>query len=92
MNAVDRELVVNLFISAFTGAISAWSLYNRDNEARRLLGLDKFWRPIQKGENEGARFEKIKRRMIIGYSVFLCLSILWFVFFMVKFVKRLAWY
>jgi hypothetical protein len=89
MNGVDRELIVNLFVSLFTAAICAWSLYNRDNEAHRLLRLDKFWRPLQEGENESARLEKIKRRMLIGYSIFLCLSIAWFVFFMLRFGKRL---
>jgi hypothetical protein len=89
---IDRQLVINLLLSVVAGGISAWCLYNRDRESRRLFEADKAWRSIKKGEEENSRLETIRRRMVIGYAVFLSLSIVWFVFFGIKVVKRLGWF
>jgi hypothetical protein len=71
----ERELVVGFLMALFGGAGSAWSLYKRHQESRRLLEIDKYWRPLKQDEQESGRLEKIKRRLILGYTVFLCMSI-----------------
>jgi hypothetical protein len=77
----EREIITTFVIAIFSGAVSAWCLYNRDKESRRLLEIDKYWRPLKNDEIENTRLQKIKRRMVIGYSIFLCISIVGCVYF-----------
>jgi hypothetical protein len=89
---IDRQLIINLLLSVFAGGVSAWCLYNRDRESQRLFRADKLWRSLKEGEEASNRLETIRRRMVIGYSVFLSLSILWFLFFGIKLIKQLGWF
>jgi hypothetical protein len=88
----EREMITTIVIAIFTGAGSAWCLYNRDKESRRLLEIDKYWRPLKHAEIENTRLQKIKRRMVIGYSLFLCISIFGCAYFGFKIGKLRLWF
>jgi hypothetical protein len=88
----EREMIITLMLALFTATGSAWCLYNRDKESRRLLEIDKRWRPLKQDEIESTRFQKIKRRMVIGYSVFFCVSTIGFMYFWYKIAKFHDWF
>lgn len=88
----ERELVVGFLLALFGGAGSAWSLYKQHHESHRLLEIDKYWRPLKLDERESDRLEKIKRRMIVGYTVFLCMSIVICAYLGFKIAKFQGWF
>jgi hypothetical protein len=88
----EREMITTLIIAILTGAGSARCLYNRDKESRRLLEIDMYWRPLKHGENEDARLQTIKKRMVIGYSVFLGISLIGCLYFAFKLGTRHLWF
>ena len=45
-----------------------------DREAQRLLNLDRLWRT--KAKDDVIELRKIKKRLIIGYGIFLAISII----------------
>jgi hypothetical protein len=55
--------------------VSGWTLYNSENEARKLLKVDLYWTPLKPGEDENVRYAKIKRRMVLFYRI-ICASAL----------------
>jgi hypothetical protein len=88
----EREMITTFVLAIFTGAISVWCLYSRDKESRRLLEMDKYWRPLKHDEIESTRLQKIKKRMVIGYSVFLCVSIIGCAYFGLKIARFRGWF
>jgi hypothetical protein len=87
--AIETELISGFLGTLLLAIVSAWSLYNRDQESKRLLEMDKYWRPIKEHESESTRLSKIRRRMVIGFSIFLCLNIAMCLFFGFEIVRSL---
>jgi hypothetical protein len=89
---VDNTLLrlfggVVLFV--ITGTLSALLLRNRDREAQRLFELSKLWGQIK--ADEKTELEKIRRRLVVGYSAFLVVSLIMLVVFLVKLLKTLGY-
>ena len=63
------------FLSLLGVMISAWCLYHRDKESERLLKIDLAWYPLKEGESRNARLKKIRRRMVVGYAIILCVGL-----------------
>jgi hypothetical protein len=67
---------IRYFLLSLLGVIiSAWCLYHRVHESERLCKIHIAWYPLKEGESESARLEKIKRRMVKGYSILFCIGV-----------------
>jgi hypothetical protein len=86
---MDKELLKGFLLSFLSVIIAGWSLYDRDRESLRLLKIDKYWRPLKAGELESARLAKIKRRMVIGYSIIFCVGFSAFAFYIFEILRSL---
>jgi hypothetical protein len=86
---MDKELLKGFLLSFLSIIIAGWSLYDRDRESLRLLKIDKYWRPLKAGELESARLAKIKRRMVIGYSIIFCVGFSAFAFYIFEILQSL---
>jgi hypothetical protein len=86
---MDKELLQGFLLSLISVIIAGWSLYDRDRESIRLMKIDKYWRPLKAGELESARLAKIKRRMVIGYSIILCVGFSAFAFYSFEILRSL---
>ena len=62
-----------IILFTFTGAVSAWMLYRRDAEARRLYEIEKQWKGMAR--DDIALYQKRRRNLIIGYTAFLLISV-----------------
>jgi hypothetical protein len=89
---MDKEIVRNLLRAAFIVIMSGWTLYDRERESRRLLKADLLWRPLKPGEDEGPRLKTIKRRMVIGYWIFLSIALVLCAFWLFELGKSLGWF
>jgi hypothetical protein len=87
---MDKELLQGFLLSALGVAISAWSLYHRDYESNRLLKIDIYWKPLKAGEPESHRLAKVRRRMVIGYSIIFCIGICTLAFFTFELLRSLS--
>jgi hypothetical protein len=67
-----------LFVAAiaflFIACYSAYFIYYRNQEARRLVNLAKLWG--KRVEDDPRELQRTKTRMVISHSVFLVLSLL----------------
>jgi hypothetical protein len=86
---MDKELLKGFLLSFLSVIIAGWSLYDRDRESLRLLKIDKYWRPLKAGELESARLAKIKRRMVIGYSIIFCVGFSALAFYIFEILRSL---
>lgn len=84
----EREMIMTFTLALLAGAKSAWSLYNRDVESKRLFEKDRSWRSAKTSEDDHSRLNKIKRRMVLGYSVFLIVNVFVCGYFAVKILQR----
>jgi hypothetical protein len=69
----------------FTGGVSAWKLYRRAAESQRLFELRKKWGYVAR--DESATLQRLRRNLVIGYSVFLvvsCVMLVWNLYMLIK--------
>jgi len=92
LEVIDTELISGFFGTLLFAIVSAWTLYKRDHEAKRLVEMDKFWRPLKAYETDSMRFAKIRRRMVFGFSIFLFLNIAMCAFFGFEIARSLRWF
>lgn len=78
-----------IVLFATTGTLSALVLCHRDSEAQRLFELSKRWGQVKTDENTELR--KIKRRLVVGYSIFLVVSLMSLAVFLVKLLMKLGY-
>ena len=71
----------------FLTGLCAYLLYCRDQEAQRLFDLAKLYG--KQVEDEAKELQRTKMRIVVGYSVFLVLSLLLAVRFSVELLRRL---
>jgi hypothetical protein len=76
---VEAELISGFLGTFLLAIVCAWTLYNRDKESKRLLKAERLWRPSR--ASELGRLETLRRRMIVGFSIFLALNIAMCLFF-----------
>jgi hypothetical protein len=76
---VETELISGFLGTFLLVIVCAWTLYNRDSESRKLLEMEKLWRPPKASESN--RLATLKRRMVIGFSIFLGLNTAMCLFF-----------
>lgn len=67
------QIVVGVVLFLFITCYSAYFIYYRDQEARRLLDLAKLWG--KQVEDEAKELRGTQIRLVIGYSVFLVLCL-----------------
>jgi hypothetical protein len=69
----QSRLFCGVFLFLMTGGMSIYILSHADQETERLLKLTKLWGPQK--TDDAVAFQKIRRRLIIGYWGFLIVSI-----------------
>ena len=89
---LDRGLVRGLASALVATLASAWFLYHRDHEAKRLFKLAISWRPLKPGEKESERLAEIKRRMVMGYWIFLFIGISGGIYCAIRIARSLKWF
>jgi hypothetical protein len=72
--------------------VSGWTLYNSENEARKLLKVDLYWTPLKPGEDENVRYAKIKRRMVLFYRIILCICLVLAAFWASDIARARGWF
>jgi len=80
------QLVVAAVLFLFITGYSAYFLYHRDQEARRLVDLAKLWG--KRVEDEANELRGTKIRLVVGYSVFLVLCLFLAARFCVELLRR----
>lgn len=68
------KLIVHTTFGLFLTSFCVYFLYYRDHEAHRLLNLSKQWGKTV--EDDAKELRKTKFWLVVGYSVFLALSLL----------------
>ena len=92
LGAVETELLSGFLGTLLLAIVSAWSLYNRDHESKRLFEMDKHWHRMKEPESASTRLATLRRRMVIGFSIFLCLNIAMCLFFGLEIARSLKWF
>lgn len=73
---IDRstdQLVVGAILFLFLTCFCAYFIYNRDQEARRLVGLGKLWG--KRVEDDAKLLHRTKIQIVVTYSVTLVLCL-----------------
>ncbi|OQW45416.1 MAG: hypothetical protein A4C66_01540 [Nitrospira sp. HN-bin3] len=70
----------------FLTGLCTYLLYHRDQEAQRLVDLAKLYG--KRVEDEAKELRRTKMRMVVGYSIFLALSMLLTARFCVELLRR----
>jgi len=81
------QLLCGIILFLITSGLSIYILCHADQEAKRLLRARNWARPQE--NEDSAAFQKIRRRLIIGYWGFLVLSVWGLVQLGIELYKRL---
>lgn len=84
--SADFQLVSGLILFILIGGISAYVLKYPGSEANRLLASGR--KGEGKGEHEEAAYAAVKGLLVVGYWIFLILSILFALFFAFLLLRR----
>jgi hypothetical protein len=82
------NVIGGIFLCLVVGVASALKLLHRDSEVRRLIDIEHAWGRVKGDESE--LLHRRKRNLVLGYTLFLLISVTMLVYFCVELLRMVG--